>query len=81
MKLTEIVEQLKPIKIVGNADIDIKGINIDSRKIESGHLFVAMRGTQVDGHEFIPKAIEQERQPYYAKRYLRHQLAAMSHSW
>ena len=59
MKLTEIVEQLKPIKIVGNADIDIKGINIDSRKIESGHLFVAMRGTQVDGHEFIPKAIEQ----------------------
>lgn len=59
MKLTEIVEQLKPIKIVGNADIDIKGINIDSRKIESGHLFVAIRGTQVDGHEFITKAIEQ----------------------
>ena len=59
MKLTEIVEQLRPIKIVGNADIDIKGINIDSRKIEPGHLFVAMRGTQVDGHQFIAKAIEQ----------------------
>ena len=44
--------------IVGNTDKDIKGINIDSRKIEQGHLFVAMKGTQTDGHKFIEKAIE-----------------------
>ena len=58
MKLKDLLTQIKPVEIIGNADIDITGINIDSRKIESGHLFVAMRGTQVDGHQFIPKAIE-----------------------
>ena len=36
----------------------LKGVNIDSRKIENGHLFIAMKGTQVDGHKFISKAIE-----------------------
>jgi UDP-N-acetylmuramoyl-L-alanyl-D-glutamate--2,6-diaminopimelate ligase len=58
MKLKDLLTKIKPVEIIGNADIDIMGINIDSRKIESGHLFVAMRGTQVDGHQFIPKAIE-----------------------
>ena len=33
-------------------------MNIDSRKIETGHLFVAIKGTQTDGHKFIPKALE-----------------------
>jgi len=33
-------------------------VDIDSRKIEKGHLFVAMKGTQTDGHKFIPKALE-----------------------
>ena len=59
MKLKDILSRISPLEIIGNDDIDIKGINIDSRRIESGHLFVAMRGTQVDGHKFIPKAIEQ----------------------
>ena len=58
MKLKDLLTKIKPVEIIVNADIDITGINIDSRKIESGHLFVAMRGTQVDGHQFIPKAIE-----------------------
>ena len=34
-------------------------MSIDSRRVESGHVFVAVRGTQADGHRFIPKAIEQ----------------------
>ena len=58
MKLAELLSQIKTIDVIGSADIDITGINIDSRKIEPGHLFVAMRGTQVDGHQFIPKAVE-----------------------
>ena len=58
MRLSELLKYVKPIAIVGNAEVDITGVNIDSRKIEKGHLFVAIKGTQTDGHRFIPKAIE-----------------------
>jgi len=59
MKLKELLSKIKPLEIIGNEDVEINGINIDSRKVKEGHLFVAMRGTQVDGHQFIAKAIEQ----------------------
>ena len=59
MKLNELLKTVKPTQIIGNADIEITGVNIDSRKIQKGHLFVAIKGTQVDGHAYITKAIEQ----------------------
>lgn len=58
MKIKELLKNIKPLEIVGDVDVDITGVNIDSRRIENGHLFVAMKGTQVDGHKFIGKAIE-----------------------
>ena len=58
MKLNELLKNIKPLEIAGDTDKDICGINIDSRKIAAGHLFVAMKGTQVDGHIFIGKAEE-----------------------
>ena len=58
MKLNELLKNITPIKIIGNDDVEITGVNIDSRRIKAGHLFVAMKGTQVDGHLFIGKAIE-----------------------
>lgn len=58
MKLSELLKNVKTIACQGNLDVEIKDVNIDSRKIESGHLFIAMKGTQVDGHKFINKAIE-----------------------
>ena len=58
MKLQELLKNIKPTTIEGNTDVEITGVNIDSRKIKDGHLFVAMKGTQVDGHKFIGKAIE-----------------------
>ena len=58
MILTEVLKNIKPLQLIGSDEIEITGINIDSRKIENGHLFVAIKGTQVDGHKFIPKAIE-----------------------
>ena len=56
MKIKELLKNIKPLEIVGDVDVDITGVNIDSRRIENGHLFVAMKGTQVDGHKFIGKA-------------------------
>ncbi len=58
MKLQEIISGINPIEVVGSVDINITGVNIDSRRISRGHLFIAMRGTQVDGHQYISKAIE-----------------------
>ena len=59
MKLNELLSKVKSADIIGDGNVDITGVNIDSRRIQPGHLFVAVRGTQVDGHSFIPKAIEQ----------------------
>lgn len=59
MRLDELIARIKPLEVVGSADVDVTGVNIDSRKVEFGHLFIAMRGTQVDGHKFIGKAVEQ----------------------
>ena len=58
MKLTELLKYVTPQTIIGNQETDITGVNIDSRKIEKNHLFVAIKGTQTDGHRFIPKALE-----------------------
>ena len=58
MRLNELFRYVKPITIIGDQDTEITGVNIDSRKIEDGHLFVAIKGTQTDGHRFIPKALE-----------------------
>jgi len=59
MKLNELLERIKVLQIEGNDNADITGVNIDSRRIQQGHVFVAVRGTVADGHEFIPKAVEQ----------------------
>jgi UDP-N-acetylmuramoyl-L-alanyl-D-glutamate--2,6-diaminopimelate ligase len=43
----------------GNMTVDVKGICFDSRKVKPGFLFVAVKGTQSDGHLFIEKAVSQ----------------------
>ncbi|MBR5085354.1 MAG: UDP-N-acetylmuramoyl-L-alanyl-D-glutamate--2,6-diaminopimelate ligase [Prevotella sp.] len=58
MLLKDIISKIKVSHLEGREDIDITGVNIDSRKISNGHLFVAIKGTQVDGHQYIAKAIE-----------------------
>ena len=58
MKLKELLKDITTIAVKGDDNVEITGVNIDSRRIKEGHLFVAMKGTQVDGHKFIPKAVE-----------------------
>jgi UDP-N-acetylmuramoyl-L-alanyl-D-glutamate--2,6-diaminopimelate ligase len=53
-----LLSSIKPIAVVGNPNTEVSGLIIDSRKVVAQSLFVAMRGTQVDGHTFIEKAIE-----------------------
>ena len=58
MKLEEIINGIEVIETKGDLTKEISGIHIDSRKVETGHLFVAVKGTQTDGHAYIGKAIE-----------------------
>ena len=58
MLLSDIIKGVRIEEVIGNVQCDIADVNIDSRRIGQDYLFVAMRGTQVDGHKYIPSAIE-----------------------
>jgi UDP-N-acetylmuramoyl-L-alanyl-D-glutamate--2,6-diaminopimelate ligase len=55
--LSEILYKAGTIKIAGNPHLDVPAIHFDSRKIKQRDLFIAVRGTQTDGHEFISMAL------------------------
>ncbi len=58
-KLREILDQVNPIKIIGDTAISFNQLKLDSRQAKSDDLFFAIKGTTVDGHAFINKVIEQ----------------------
>lgn len=58
MKLNDLLKAIQPIQVIGNKEVEIKEVNIDSRQVSEGHLFMAMRGTQTDGHAYITSAID-----------------------
>jgi len=58
MILEELLKSVPCLHLGGRLDIPIKGISYDSRKTGKGNLFVAIRGDNFDGNEFIPEAIE-----------------------
>ena len=58
MKLGELLKKVQVVQVTGSQDIEITGVNIDSRMIKEGHIFMAMKGTQTDGHTYIPVAIK-----------------------
>ena len=58
MKLKEILVNCNLLDIKGNKDIDFLDITFDSRNVKPNSLYFAVKGTQVDGHNYIDKAIE-----------------------
>ncbi|MCK5857466.1 MAG: UDP-N-acetylmuramoyl-L-alanyl-D-glutamate--2,6-diaminopimelate ligase [Bacteroidales bacterium] len=57
-RLIDILNNVDTIEIVGNSDCDINQIQFDSRRVATFDLFVAVSGTQVDGHEYISQCID-----------------------
>ena len=58
MKLKNILSGLEGLKVKGDLDINITNLNSDSRKIKENGLFVAIKGYDVDGHDYIKDAIK-----------------------
>ena len=58
MILDDLLQGIVLLKTVGSADMQIENIQFDSRKVEAGSLFVAIKGTAADGHQYITTAIE-----------------------
>ena len=57
MKLKDIIKGIA-VEVKGPADVEVKELHFDSRRVALGTLFVAQRGTKVDGHDYIPMAVE-----------------------
>ena len=58
MTIKQLIEKTQPLAVVGSDQTTVGGLEIDSRKVLPGGAFVAMRGTQTDGHQYIGKALE-----------------------
>ena len=54
IKLSKLLEEIKPLEVIGETDKNIIGVHSDSRKVEKDSLFVAVRGVTTDGHKYIP---------------------------
>ena len=56
--LKDILYKVSLKSVSGNMETEVKALAFDSRKVEAGTAFIAVKGTQVDGHDFISTAIE-----------------------
>ena len=58
MLLRDVLYKVAIRTVAGSTDIEVKNIQINSKKVEPGDVFAAIKGTVTDGHQFIEKAIE-----------------------
>src|SRR5574344_85438 len=58
MELKKLLLGVEGIKAKGNLDLDIEGIEKNSKEVKQGYMFVAIKGFTVDGHKFIESAIK-----------------------
>src|ERR1700761_2522184 len=57
MQWSDVVRAVSVVETAGRGDIDVRGVQYDSRKVSAGEVFVAMRGGTSDGNDFIDAAI------------------------
>ena len=58
MQLQTILHNVQVLNTIGSLDVPVESITFDSRKVQAGVLFVAVRGVQADGHAYMPKAAD-----------------------
>ncbi|MCS7180523.1 MAG: UDP-N-acetylmuramoyl-L-alanyl-D-glutamate--2,6-diaminopimelate ligase [bacterium] len=58
MRLKELIKDIKKKKVFNLNNFEVEGIAYDSRKIKENYIFVALKGSKQDGHNFINEAIE-----------------------
>ncbi|MCL5102523.1 MAG: UDP-N-acetylmuramoyl-L-alanyl-D-glutamate--2,6-diaminopimelate ligase [Armatimonadetes bacterium] len=58
MLFSDLVKCIADARVVGDGDADVTGVAYDSRQVEPGFVFVAMKGGSFDGHEFIGRALD-----------------------
>ena len=58
MNLKQMLVGLEGLKVKGDLEIDIKGIEKNSKEVKEGYLFIAIKGFSVDGHNYIEDAIK-----------------------
>lgn len=58
MKLIQLLKGIEVLQTLGNTDIEVNGIQSDSRRVVPGNIFVAQVGTTVDGHDYIEQCVE-----------------------
>ena len=58
MKLEQLIQAFEVLEVRGNADVEVKDICCDSRKVTPGALFIAVKGFESDGHAYVGAAIE-----------------------
>ncbi|NML58241.1 UDP-N-acetylmuramoyl-L-alanyl-D-glutamate--2,6-diaminopimelate ligase [Chryseobacterium cheonjiense] len=58
MQLVELLKRIPVLEIHGNDSLEISQLVFDSRKVTDNSLYIAMRGTVVDGHSFIASSVE-----------------------
>lgn len=58
MKINELIYNSEVKVLCGDIDVDIQSIEIDSRRVKEDSMFVCIKGLNVDGHNYIDKAIE-----------------------
>ncbi|MGI6126682.1 MAG: UDP-N-acetylmuramoyl-L-alanyl-D-glutamate--2,6-diaminopimelate ligase [Planifilum sp.] len=58
MRLKDLVRPLLLKEITGDARVEIRGLETDSRRVRPGDLFIALRGFTVDGHRYLAEAVQ-----------------------